>query len=88
MKDEKETSEETLKVPADMLLEILNIIAKEGLKHEVVQVMMNRSLAVISVYYDKNITRNQKVINNIQSLLSDYRDFRESENEELNWREQ
>lgn len=86
MREEKELTEEVIKVPADMLLEIFTIIIKEGLKHEVIQVVQNRSLAVLSVYYDKTVARTQKVIYNIQNILLDYQHYRTWENEELNWR--
>ena len=87
MKEAKEITEEVIKVPADMLLDIFTIIVKEGLKHEVIQVMQNRSLAVVSVYFDKGTVRQQKVIHNIQNILSDYEHYRSWENEEFNWRE-
>lgn len=87
MRAEKELIEEVIKVPADMLLEIFTIIIKEGLKHEVIQVMQKRSHAVISVCFDKGTVRQQKVINNIQNILSDYQHYRSWENEEFNWRE-
>lgn len=86
MKNESEISEEVLKIPGDILMDILNIIVKEGLKHEVIQVVQNRSLAIISVCYDKTVTRMQKVINNIQNILLDYQHYRSWENEEFNWR--
>lgn len=86
MKEEKEITEEVLKIPADMLMEILNIIVKEGLKHEVIQIVQNRSLAILSVYYDKSVARAQKVMYNIQNILLDYQHYRTWENEELNWR--
>lgn len=86
MKEEKEITEEVLKIPADMLLEILHIIVKEGLKHEVIQVVQNRSLVVISAHYDKSVVRMQKVIYNIQNILLDYQHYRTWENEEFNWR--
>lgn len=86
MKEEREITEEVLKIPADMLMEILTIIVKEGLKHEVIQVVQNRSLAILSVYYDKSVARAQKVMYNIQNILLDYQHYRTWENEELNWR--
>jgi len=88
MKEEKEITEEVLKIPGDMLLEIFTILIKEGLKHEVIQVVQSRSLAIISVCYDKTIARTQKVVYNIQNILADYQHYRSWENEELNWREQ
>jgi hypothetical protein len=87
MNNNKETSEETLKIPNDLLIDILGIIVKEELKHEIIEIIQNRSLIVIAVTYDKNSVRTGKVIENIKNLILDYEHFRSSENEELNWRD-
>lgn len=87
MKIEKELAEEVVKVPSDILIDIFSIIVKESLKHEVIQVINNRSLVVISIFYDKHIVKQQKVIGNIQNILSDYHHYRSWENEEFNWRD-
>lgn len=86
MKDIKEISEENFNVPSDMLMDILSIIVREELKHEVIEVLHNRSLVVIAISYDKNSKKLTRVLQNIQSLLEDYRHFRSGENEEINWR--
>lgn len=87
MNNNKEIIEETLKIPGDMLIDILGIIAKERLKHEVTEVNQNRSFIMMTVLFDKNLLRVQKVIENIKNLILDYEYFRSSENEELNWRD-
>lgn len=87
MNNNKETTEESLKIPCDMLVDVLGIIVKERLKHEIIEVIQNRSLVIISLAYDKNSLKTQKLIENIKSLLLDYENFRSSENEELNWRD-
>jgi hypothetical protein len=87
MKDNIEITEETFKIPLDMMIDILAIIVQEELKHEVIKVVQSRSLIVVAVSYNKNSLKVQKVMQNIQSLISDYEHFRASENEELNWRE-
>lgn len=86
MKDIKEISEENFNVPSDMLMDIFSIIVKEELKHEVIDVIHNRSLVVIAISYDKNSKKLTKVLQNIQGLLEDYKHFRSGENEEINWR--
>jgi hypothetical protein len=87
MKDNNEIAEETFKIPLDILIDIIAIIVKEELKHEVIKVVQSRSLIVVAVSYNKNSLKVQKVMQNIQSLISDYEHFRASESEELNWRE-
>lgn len=86
MKDEKEITEETLKIPVDMAIDVLAIIVKEKLKHEIIQVMENRSMIVLAVSYNKNLSRHQNIIFDIQSLLEDYDNFRYQEAEKVNWR--
>lgn len=70
-----------------MLIDIFAILLKEGLKHEVVQVLENRAIAVLSVEIDSKQLRQLKVMQNIQNLLNAYNDYRFSENESFNWRE-
>jgi uncharacterized FlgJ-related protein len=84
---EEEISEETLKIPHDMSIDIFAIIVKEGLKHEILEVIENRSLIIMAVQYNKNQPRHQNVRQNIQDLLKEYHEYRWEENEELNWKE-
>ena len=86
MKDE-ETTEENLKIPLDMSIDIFAIIVKEGLKHEIIEIIENRSLIILAVKFNKNQARHQKVKENIQDLLKEYQEYRWEENEELNWKE-
>lgn len=87
MNTKTEHKEETIKVSADMLLDILGIILKEGLKYEIIQIIENRAIAVIQVGVDSNPSRQAKVIQNINNLLSTYNDYRFGQDESLNWRE-
>lgn len=41
-------TEETIKVPQDMILDILSVLLKEELKYEITEVLENRSIAVLS----------------------------------------
>lgn len=86
MKNENEIIEESIQIPCDMLIDILAIIVKEQLKHEIIQVIENRSVIVLSVSYDKHLSRHQNVIQNIKTLLADYNSFRYQEEEKVNWR--
>lgn len=87
MNTKNEITEETIKVPSDMLIDILSIILKEGLKHEVIQVLENRGIALMVIGVDGNQSRQVKVIQNIRNLLNSYNDYRFSEDESFNWRE-
>ena len=87
MKEEIELTEESLSVPQDMVIDILSIIVKEGIKHEVTKVIESRALIFIAVFYDEKLSRHQKIKQNIQNLLRDYSEYRWAENEQLDWRE-
>lgn len=83
----KNISEENIKVPVDLIMDILGIIIKEGFKHEVIQVVENRSLIVMAVFHQKDSLRHQGALDNIKNLLDEYNEYRWAENEQLDWRE-
>ena len=88
MKQEKEIIEETIKIPIDIVVDVLSVIVKEKLNHEVIHVIQNRSLIVLSISYDKNFSRHQNTLYDIRAMLEDYNNFRseEEEQENVNWR--
>lgn len=87
MKTEHQTQDEDLKIPLDILLDVLTVIVREELAHEVIRVIANRSQVIINVKYETGAIRAQKAVANIKTLLSDYQHYRSWEAEELNWRE-
>lgn len=87
MNSKNEITEETIKVPSDMLIDIFSIILKEGLKHEVIQVIESRGIAVMVIGVDGNQSRQVKVIQNIRNLLGTYNEYRYLQEESYNWRE-
>lgn len=80
-------TDELIKVPQDMLIDILSILLKEELKYDITEVLENRSVAVIAISIDGNKSSQLKALQNIKELLNAYNEFRYSENETLNWRE-
>lgn len=86
MNTERE-KEEIIKVPADMLMDILAIIVKEELSHEITEVLENRGIVHIAIGIDEKQPRQAKVIQNIRGLLSNYNQYRHRENQPLNWKE-
>jgi hypothetical protein len=80
-------TDEIIKVPQDMLIDILSIFLKEELKYDITEVLESRSIAVIAISIDSNKSRQLKALQNIKELLNAYNEFRYSENETLNWRE-
>lgn len=83
-----ENIEESIQVPLDMMLDVLIIIVREGLKHQISHVIPVRSLITIDLTYNKNDVRTGEAINNIQELLKDYRHYRSWEDADVNWREE
>lgn len=83
----KNTTEESLKVPSDILLDVLAVIVKENIRHEITQVVESRSMVIVSVYLNDGSLKHQRAFQNMQNMLEEYNDYRYSENEELNWRD-
>ncbi|MCC6447500.1 MAG: hypothetical protein IT215_02290 [Chitinophagaceae bacterium] len=79
--------EENICIPGDLLIEILGIIVRENLPHEITQVSENKSLVFVSLYINKSDMRHTKLIQNIHRLLTEYKEFRWEESEQFNWRE-
>ena len=88
MKTREEKTEEVLKIPSDMLIDVLAIILKEGLEYELIQVLENRAVAVLAIRIDGKLSREGKALQNIQDLLSSYNEYRYSQDESFNWREE
>lgn len=82
----RNTIEEKLKVPSDILLDIFTIVAKEKIRHEVRQVMEVRGLVILSLYLSDSQPQ-ERAFQNIQSIIEEYNEYRYSENEEFNWRD-
>ena len=80
-------TEEMIKIPQDMLLDILSILLKEELDYEITEVLENRAMAVFVIGINQIKPRQLKAFQNIQELLNAYHEFRFSENETLNWRD-
>lgn len=83
----RNTKEESLKIPTDILLDILMIIVKENIRHEVTDVMESRGMVKVSLYLNNDLLKHQRVLQNIQNIIEEYNEYRYSESEELNWRD-
>ena len=79
-------TEESLCIPTDVLVDILTIIVKESILHEVTQVIENRSLIYLSIYMNPNDRRHQQILQNINNILQEYKEYRWEESEQINWR--
>lgn len=78
---------ETLRIPLDILMDALEIVVREELSHEVINLVPNRSLVIMEISYDRSETRKHKALGVIQALLSEYQVYRTWEHEDVNWKE-
>ncbi|MBS1652285.1 MAG: hypothetical protein JSU07_09775 [Bacteroidetes bacterium] len=83
----RNTKEESLKIPMDILLDVLTIIVKENVRHEVTDVLESRGIAKVSLYLNNDLLKHQRVLNNIQNIIEEYNEYRYSDNEEPSWRD-
>ena len=83
---DQDLTEENLCIPCDLLIDIFGIVVKEAITHEVTQVIENRSLLYVSLYINHSNIRHKQVLQNIQNLLQEYKEYRWEESEQLNWR--
>jgi len=88
MKTREEKTEEVLKIPSDMLIDILAIILKEGLEYELIEVLENRAIAIYAIRTSGKLSREDKALQNIKDLLSCYNDYRHSQEDSFNWKEE
>ena len=79
-------TEENLCIPSDLLIDIFGIVVKEAIVHEVTQVIENRSILYLSLFIKHGNIRHQQLLQNIQHLLQEYKEYRWEESEQLNWR--
>ena len=83
----RNTKEECIKIPTDILLDVLTIIVKEHIRQEIADVLESRGIVKVSLYLNENLLKHQKVLHNIQSIIDEYNEYRYSETEELNWKD-
>lgn len=83
----RNTTEENLKIPIDILLDVLTVVVKENIRHEITQVIESRSIVFLSLYLNINLPKQQRALQNIQNIIEEYNDYRYSDYEETNWRD-
>ncbi|MBA3683385.1 MAG: hypothetical protein H0W73_19800, partial [Bacteroidetes bacterium] len=73
--------------PLDMILDVMELILKEKLKHQIIAINQNRSLLILALLYDKGSAHHKTLMVNINQMLENYNDFRFSQLEEgKDWR--
>lgn len=83
---EKQISEE-IKIPVDVIIEVLAIVVKAKIKHGLLQVMENRSLVVMELVYETDDKTRAAAVQNIKDIISYYNEYRYDEIENSDWRD-
>lgn len=83
----KNYNQESYIVPADVMLEIAQIILQADLPHEIIGVKENKRQLIISISYHHNLKFHQDAIKNINDILRSYHELCSEETETVNWRE-
>jgi hypothetical protein len=83
----KNSTEETLSVPTDVMLEIAQIILQAELPHEIIGVKENKSQIIIGISFQADLKFHQDALKNIQDILKAYHDLVHTEHEDIDWRD-
>ncbi len=75
----------TLTIPLDVLIDVINIVMETELKNEITAVNVNRSFIELKVEYQNGLGYHLRAIENIESILDDYNQYRFEESE-TDWR--
>ena len=86
MEKNKNVKTREINVPLDVLIDISKIILETEMENSIVGVSENRSVIQIRITYTEGINYYQKALENIESILSDYKHYR-FEEEEGDWRD-
>lgn len=79
--------EKILKIPAELLIDILALIVRHRLKHQVSEVLQSRSLVILVVCSQDKDQKQEAALRQIEDILDEYHRYRHSENEDLNWKD-
>ncbi len=78
---------ETYTIPADVMVEIAQIILQADLPHEIIAVKENKGQIVFAISHQSNLKYHQEAVKNIADILKDYQHLCGNETETLDWRE-
>ncbi len=75
-----------INVPLDVLIDVSKIITETEMENTITGISENRNVIQIALSYPDGLSYYQKAIENIESILSDYKHYR-FEEEEGDWRD-
>ena len=74
-------------IPADVMLEIAQIIVQADLPHEIQNVKANKGQIIMEINHQPDLKFHQKAVENIADILKEYQELCNEETENVNWRE-
>ena len=83
----KDYTSETYAIPADVMIEIAQIILQADLPHEIISVKVSKGQIIFSISHQANLKFHQKAIKNITDIIEQYQILCSSDEETNDWRE-
>ena len=83
----KDHTSETYSIPADVMVEIAQIILQADLPHEIIGVKENQAQIIFSISHQSHLKFHQEAMKNIADILKEYQILCSSETETVDWRE-
>lgn len=86
MEKDKNIKQKEINVPVDVLMDVCKIILETEMENRIININENRSIVQLAISYQGGLTFHQKAIENIETILLDYKHYRFEEEEESDWR--
>ena len=87
MEKDKNIKQKEINVPIDILMDVSKIILETELENKITGINENKNIVQITLIYQAGLNYHQKAIENIDTILLDYRHYRYEEEGENDWRE-
>jgi hypothetical protein len=83
----KDYTAETYAIPADVMVEIAQIILQADLPHEIISVKESKAQIIFSISHQANLKFHQKAIKNITDIIEEYQTLCSNDEETTEWRD-
>ncbi|HEX7413662.1 MAG TPA: hypothetical protein VF411_06405 [Bacteroidia bacterium] len=87
MNKNKDYTLETYAIPADVMVDIAQIILQADLPHEIIGVKENKGQVMLDISHQTHLKFHQEAMKNIADILKEYQQLCCDESETTNWRE-
>ena len=72
---ENNTNIKRYKVPQDILMDILRILFKNNIKHQITGIQERENIILLNVHLKQNNIKSEEAQENISSILEDYSQY-------------